>query len=66
MKHPKDLADRWCGLRQLRRLEPDVILRETITLPLHAAILEARKIIGEHPVDGCMTIVENWRQRRPN
>jgi hypothetical protein len=39
-------------LGELRRLEPDVILRETFTLPLHAALLQARKIIDEHPARG--------------
>jgi hypothetical protein len=33
-------------------VEPDVILRETFTLPLHAALLQARKIIEKYPARG--------------
>jgi hypothetical protein len=46
------LADRLRKLRELHRLEPDVILRETFTLPLHAALLQAHKIIEKYPARG--------------
>ena len=35
-KLPKDLAARSRKLRELHGLEPDVILRETFAMPLHA------------------------------
>jgi hypothetical protein len=62
MKRPKDLADRSRELRDVSGLGSDGSLRETFTLPLLAARLEARQIIDEYPAGGYMTIVENWRQ----
>jgi hypothetical protein len=65
MKRPRDLADR---SRDLRILKDDGFLRETFTLPLHVARLEARQILDEYPASGYMTIVEKWRQlpKRPD
>jgi hypothetical protein len=34
MKRPRDLADRFRDLRDLRKLKDDGFLRETFTLPL--------------------------------
>jgi hypothetical protein len=45
MKRPKDRADQSRELRGLRRLEPDDFPREAFTLPLLAALLQARKIV---------------------
>jgi hypothetical protein len=56
------LAARSRKLRELHGLEPNVILRETFSMPLHAAPLQARKIIDEHPAGRYMKIVETWRQ----
>jgi hypothetical protein len=49
---PRDLADRISGTRQ----------PEIFTLPINAARLKAREIIGQFPRGGYMPIVENWRQ----
>ena len=63
MKRPRDIANRSRELRDVRRLgSEDGFLRETFTLPLNAARLEARQILDEYPAGGYMTIVENWRQ----
>jgi hypothetical protein len=43
-------------------LDEDGFLRETFTLPLHAARLKARRILDDYPQDGYITVVENWRQ----
>jgi hypothetical protein len=56
------LADRWRKLGELHRLEPDVILRETFTLPLQAALLQARQLLNERPAASYVKIVENWCQ----
>ena len=61
-KRPRDIADRSRSSRDLRKLEEDGFLRETFTLPLHAARLKARRILDAYPAAGYMTIVENWRQ----
>lgn len=63
MKRPRDMADRSRELREVRRLAGDHgFLRETFTLPLHAARLKARQILDEYPAGRYITIVENWRQ----
>jgi hypothetical protein len=49
---PRDLADRISGAR-----EP-----ETFTLPVDAARLKAREILGQLPRAGTTVVVENWRQ----
>jgi len=60
LKRPRDIAGRLFEQRDLR--SPDNHqLRETVTLPLPAARLKARRILDE-PQDGYMTIVENWRE----
>lgn len=64
MKRPRplDIAGRSSELRDLRKLADADFLRETFTLPLHAARLKARQILDEKPQEGYMMIVENWRQ----
>ena len=62
LKRPRDVADRSLELRDLRRLADDGFLRQTFTLPLHAARLKARQILNEYPEGGYMTVVEDWRQ----
>ena len=49
---PRDLADRVSVARQ----------PEIVTLPIEAARLKAREILGRFPQAGYMTVVENWRQ----
>ena len=62
MKRPLDIAGRSSELRVLRKLADADFLRETFTLPRHAARLKARQILDEKLQDGYMMIVENWRQ----
>jgi hypothetical protein len=63
MKRPRDTADRSREVREVHGLQgDDCFLRETFTLPLHAARLKARQILDEYPASGYITIVENWRQ----
>jgi hypothetical protein len=55
---PSDLADRMSSGRA-----PDAgFSRETFRLPVEAARLKAREILGQTPQGGYMTIVEHWRQ----
>jgi hypothetical protein len=61
-KRPRDVADRSRTRRDGRKLEGDGFLRETFTLPLHAARLKARRFLDAYPAAGHMTIVERWRQ----
>jgi hypothetical protein len=61
-QRPRDLADRLLELRDLRKFSDEESLRETFTLPLHAARLKARKILNEYPQSGYTTVVECWRQ----
>jgi hypothetical protein len=49
---PRDLADRISGVQQ----------PETFRLPIDAARLKAREILGQFPQGGYMAVVENWRQ----
>ncbi len=49
---PRDLASRMSGPRQ-----PEIYI-----LPIDAARLKAREILGQSPQAGYMTVVENWRQ----
>jgi hypothetical protein len=62
MRNPKDVVDRSRELRDLRKLTDDGFMRETFTLPLHAARLKAREILNAYPTGGYMAVVENWRQ----
>jgi hypothetical protein len=57
-KRPRGVADRSRELRDLRKLNEDSFLRDTFTLPLHAARLKARRILDAYPT----AIIENWRQ----
>jgi hypothetical protein len=52
LTRPRDLADRMSG-----RLQPEIF-----TLPIEAARLKAREILGQIPQAGYTTVVENWRQ----
>jgi hypothetical protein len=61
-QRPRNVADRLLELRDLNKLSGDESLRETFTLPLHAARLKARQILNEHPQNGYKTVVERWRQ----
>jgi len=61
-QRPRDVADRVLELRDLRKLSDDESLRETFTLPLHAARLKARQILNAYPRSGYTTVVESWRQ----
>ena len=61
-QRPRDVADRLLELRDLRQLSDHESLRETFTLPLHAARLKARQILNEYPQSGYTTVVECWRQ----
>ena len=55
---PSDIAKRMSEQR-----EPDgTFLRETFRLPVEAARLRAREILGQFPQGGYMTVVEHWRQ----
>ncbi|WP_213737475.1 hypothetical protein [Bradyrhizobium sp. dw_411] len=53
------------GLRKIkepRKIEIDDVILETFTLPLEAARLEVRAIIGDISKRGYQKIVERWRQ----
>ena len=49
---PRDLAGRMSGAQH----------PEIFTLPIEAARLKAREILGQFPQAGYATVVENWRQ----
>jgi hypothetical protein len=49
---PRDLADRMSGAQQ----------PEVFTLPIDAARLKVREILGQFPQAGYTAVVENWRQ----
>ena len=49
---PRDMADRMS-------VTPPP---KTFTLPVEAARLKAREILGRFPEAGYMAVVENWRQ----
>ncbi len=65
---PRQLSDRarlQSGLRKIkepRKIEIDDVVLETFTLPLEAARLEVRAIIGDISKCGYQKIVERWRQ----
>jgi hypothetical protein len=61
-KRPRDVANRSRTKRDGRKVESERFLRKTFTLPLHAARLQARRILDALPSGGYMTIVESWRQ----
>jgi hypothetical protein len=58
MKPQRNLADRG----HLRNPENDDFVRQTYTLPLEAARLTVRDILGRVPQGGYRTIVERWQQ----
>ena len=49
---PRDVAMRMPGTQPTAKL----------TLPIEAARLKAREILGQSPQGGYATVVENWRQ----
>jgi hypothetical protein len=61
MERPRHLSDRF-RLRNGRKTENDDAVLETFTLPLEAARLTARDIIGDISRRGHRRIVERWRQ----
>jgi hypothetical protein len=62
MTEPRNIADRKRELRDLGKRKDDLLLHETITLPLHEARFKARQLLNESPVASCVKILENWRQ----
>jgi hypothetical protein len=58
---PRLVSDRFRLQGDRRKIANDVVL-ETFTLPLEAARLEARAIIGDMSQRGYQKIVERWRQ----
>ncbi len=57
-KKPRHLADR----SDLREIENEDFALEIFTLPLEAARLKVRDILGRIPQRGHLGIVERWRQ----
>ena len=57
-RRPRHLEDR----RDLRKTENDDSALQTFTLPLEAARLKVRDILGSIPRRGHLEIVERWRQ----
>ena len=62
MTEPRNIADRMRELRDLGKRKDDLLLHETITLPLHEARFKARQLLNECPGANYVKIVENWRQ----
>jgi hypothetical protein len=59
---PGQLSDRIRLQSDRRKIEIDDVVLETFTLPLEAARLEVRAIIGDISRRGYQKIVERWRQ----
>jgi hypothetical protein len=57
-KLPRDVVDRSRTRRDRHKLQGDDFLRETFTLPLHAARLKARRTLDAFPG----AVIENWCQ----
>ena len=64
-QRPRDVADRLLELRDLRKVSDEESLRETFTLPLHAARLKARQILNEYPQSGYTTVSGSLQVRQP-
>jgi hypothetical protein len=62
MKRPRGLADRSRSQSDHRKIENEDFTAVTFTLPLEAARLKARDILGSIPQRGHLGIVERWRQ----
>jgi hypothetical protein len=62
MGRPRHLSDRFRLQSDRRNIENDDVVLETFTLPLEAARLEVRAIIGDISPRGYQKIVERWRQ----
>jgi hypothetical protein len=58
MKRMRDPADRG----DLRNSATDDFVGQTFTLPLEAARLTVRDILGRVPQGGCRMIVERWQE----
>jgi len=56
-ERPSELAERISNMRK----PTDRIIRETFRLPVEAARVKAREIIGQAPQDGYIAVVEQWR-----
>ena len=61
-ERPRHLSDRLSLRNGRRKTENDDVVLETFTLPLEAARLKARDIIGDISRRGYRRIVERWRQ----
>ena len=62
MERPGHLSDRFRLRNGRRKTENDDAVLETFILPLEAARLTARDIIGDISRRGYLGIVERWRQ----
>lgn len=62
INRPRLLSDRFRLHADRRKIENDDVVLETFTLPLEAARLEVRAIIGDISQRGYQKIVERWRQ----
>jgi hypothetical protein len=62
MDQPRLLSDRLRLYSDRRKIENGDVVLETFTLPLEAARLEVRAIIGDISRPGYQKIVERWRQ----
>jgi hypothetical protein len=62
MERPRHLSDRFRRRYGRRKIVNDDVVLETFTLPLEAARLTARDIIGDISRRGYRRIVERWRQ----
>jgi hypothetical protein len=62
MERPRHLSDRFRLRNGHRNTESEDVVLETFTLPLEAARLTARDIIGDISRRGYRRIVERWRQ----
>jgi hypothetical protein len=62
LDQPRQLSDRARLQSDRRKIEIDDVVLETFTLPLEAARLEVRSVIGDISKCGYQKIVERWRQ----
>jgi hypothetical protein len=62
MKRPRGLADQSCFQSDRRKFQSEDFAVEAFTLPLEAARLKVRDILGSIPKRGHLGIVERWRQ----
>ncbi len=62
LDQPRQLSDRARLQSDRRKVEIGDVVLETFTLPLEAARLEVRAIIGDISKRGYRKVVEHWRQ----